>query len=95
MNFELKKAENCFSDAENYEYRVEVPGSVFLERVRPQTIETHINDKLRRPTFTAQLDSGARVKGLLDKTVIKVGYSPNRAAEQKAAFEHWLSELTV
>ena len=54
-----------------------------------------INDKLRRPTFTAQLDSGTQVKGLLDKTVIKVGYSPDKAAEQKASFEHWLSELTV
>jgi hypothetical protein len=95
MHFDRKKAENCFSDAENYEYRLEVLGSVFAEHIQPLASELRVNDKLRRPTFIAQMTNGMQVKGLLDKTVIKVGYVPEKAAEQQIEFEHWLSELVL
>ena len=93
MDFSFKKAENCFSDAENYEYRIEITGAQFVELLKSQAAELRINDKLRRPTFIATLHNGVQVKGLLDKNVIKIGYVIGQAAEQKAALELWLSTL--
>jgi len=93
MKFEVKKAENCFSDAENYEYRIEVVGSDLMESLKPQTEHLRVNDKLRRPTFTAALNNGVQLKGLMGKNVIKVGYVITQATEQKAAFEQWLTSL--
>lgn len=120
MHFESKKAENCFANAENYQYRIEVPGSEFVTMLReagdssvheapttslstcngpdetplnPKLASLRINDKLRRPTFIAQLQNGMQLKGLLDKNIIKVGYVPECAEEQRAAFEAWLAQL--
>lgn len=97
MKFEYKKAEDCFSDAENYEYRLEATGSVLvgmLRREAPAEISSlRINEKLRRPTFVAALADGMQVKGLMEKNVIKVGFVPEKVAEQKPAFERWLAGL--
>ena len=93
MDFEVKKAENCFSDAENYEYRIGLSGADFVEAIRLQAEQLHINDKLRRPTFQATLANGVQVKGLLERNVIKVGYVSGQAEEQKAAFEQWLANI--
>ena len=92
MNYECKKAENCFSDAENFEYRVELTGLEIVTLLRKLDGSVRINDKLRRPTFVAELASGIQVKGLLDKNVIKVGFVLDKAAEQKEFFESWLEE---
>ena len=93
MDFVSKKAEDCFSDAENYEYRIEALGSEFVGALEPIAEWVRINDKLRRPTFTARLDNGTQLKGLLDKQVIKVGYVEAAAEEQKTTFEAWLKSL--
>ena len=93
MRFEVKKVENCFMDAENYEYRIEVFGNEFIELLKLLGAEASINDMLRRPSFKAELDNGVQLKGLLAKDVIKVGYVLGHAAEQKAAFEHWMAGL--
>jgi hypothetical protein len=95
MYFEVKKADNCFADAENYEYRIAFDGEELLALLSTSdaAIETKVNTRLRRPTFYALLREGQRVKGLMDKNVIKVGYVPERAAEQKACFESWLGGL--
>ena len=93
MDFQVKKAENCFADAENYEYLCEITGAQIYELLQTQAISTRINEKIRRPTFFAELPSGVRIKGLLAKNIIKVGYSPNQVGEQKTHFELWLSEI--
>ena len=93
MDFDFKKAENCFTGAENYEYRIEVLGSKFVGVLEPVAEWVRVNDKLRRPTFTARLDNGTQLKGLLDRQVVKVGYVEAEAEEQKAAFETWLKSL--
>ena len=92
MEFEVKKAENCFADAENYEYRIGLVGSELIDLLRPQAKHLRINEKLRRPTFLASFENGMQLKGLLGKNVIKVGYVAGQAPEQKQAFEQWLSE---
>jgi len=92
MDFAVKKAENCFADAENYEYRIALSGASFLALLQGIQASTRVNEKLRRPTFYAELPTGVRVKGLMDKNVIKVGYLLEQAVEQKADFELWLRE---
>jgi hypothetical protein len=91
MHFESKKAEDCFSDAENYQYRLEICGDEFLKLLSKITNNIRINDQLRRPTFTAELDGGLRIKGLLDKPVIKVGFNLELANPQRRSFELWLT----
>jgi hypothetical protein len=94
MDFDVKKLENCFADAENYEYRVAVSGTQFsCLLTSEQKAEVRVNERLRRPVFIATLPNGVRVKGELANTIIRVGYGIDAASEQKAAFEDWLSAV--
>ena len=93
MLFESKKADNCFSDAENYEYRIAVIGEEFIKLLNDLAVSVRINDKLRRPVFMAELENGTRIKGVLAKSTIKVGYLLSAASEQKECFEQWLKAL--
>ena len=93
MRFDSKKIENCFSDAENYEYRIEIPGEEFVGLLGDLAILININEKLRRPAFMAVLKGGIQIKGILNKPIIKVGYPLPVALEQKTWFEHWLESL--
>jgi hypothetical protein len=96
MKFEVKKLENCFANAENYEYLIEVNGQQFAELLaEQQQANVRVNNQLRRPTFIAQLTNGIRVKGILAKPYIRVGYLPESYSEQKAHFEAWLLELRI
>jgi hypothetical protein len=52
-----------------------------------------VNEKLRRPAFVAESADGVRLKGVLSKQVIKVGFIPEQAEEQRERFERWLSSL--
>lgn len=93
MFFESKKAENCFAEAENYEYRIALVGSEFIRALAVQAQSIRTNERLRRPAFLASLPNGTRVKGVLAKNIIKVGYVPAQAIEQRRAFEQWLRSL--
>jgi len=93
MRFKSKKIENCFSDAENYEYRIKVAGTEFIKSLDGLAILVKVNETLRRPTFTAVLKGGVQIKGTLAKPIIKVGYPFPTALEQKAWFEQWLEAL--
>ncbi|MCL1879834.1 MAG: hypothetical protein FWF71_04345 [Actinomycetia bacterium] len=93
MEFAVKKAENCFAAAENYEYRIALADQDFLKLLEDNGADVRVNEQLRRPTFVAELPGGVRIKGLLARNVIKVGYLPTAAATQKADFESWLSSL--
>jgi hypothetical protein len=94
MRFDVKKRENCFADAENYEYRVAVSGERLSRLLRDgQGAEVRVNERLRRPVFIAVLPNGVRVKGELATNVIRVGYAPDAALEQKAALEAWLGAV--
>jgi hypothetical protein len=99
VDFAVKKAENCFSDAENYEYRIAMTGAEFIAALKNspafpgEELQVKINEALRRPTFFATLPNGTCVKGLIGKNVIKTGYVVNQATEQRQAFEAWLDSL--
>jgi hypothetical protein len=69
MDFEVKKLETCFADAENYEYRVAADaGRLWRLLVEEQGAELRVNERLRRPVFIATLANGTRVKGELGAT---------------------------
>jgi hypothetical protein len=91
--FESKKVENCFADAENYEYRITLVGSEFIRALASQAQSIRTNERLRRPSFFASLPNGTRIKGILAKDIIKVGYVPTQAIKQRRAFEQWLRSL--
>jgi len=93
MDFQVKKAENCFANAENYEYLTALTGADFITRLSSLGASIRINEQLRRPTFFAELASGIRIKGLLARNVLKVGYRPEEAIKQKVSFEAWLQSL--
>jgi hypothetical protein len=93
MEFSVKKVENCFAQAENYEYLIDAEGARFAEMLSGRQASVRVNEGLRRPSFLATLPNGVRVKGLLNKTTVKVGYLPAQAPEQKQDFEQWLSSL--
>ena len=60
MKFTCKKTENCFADSQTYEYVLPVSGEALLGRLAGW--ETRRNEKLRRPTFSADR-GGVNVKG--------------------------------
>ncbi|MDR1713585.1 MAG: hypothetical protein LBR39_05475 [Coriobacteriales bacterium] len=93
MDFSVQKAENCFADAENYEYRLSANGADLLAAILDSNLvaTSRINDRLRRPTFSVKLNDGTQIKGLLAKDVIKVGYPPADAAKARADLEDWLT----
>jgi hypothetical protein len=92
MDFSVKKLENCFANAENYEYRLDVKGEHLQQLLADAgQAEVRVNKQLRRPVFIATLANGVRIKGELATSDIRVGYQPDAALEQKAAFESWLS----
>ena len=93
MKFDYKKAENCFANAENYEYRIAILGAEFVLFLEELDVVLRINKGLRRPTFLGIFNSGVQVKGLLERCVIKVGFVPGHAREQKDAFDQWLEGL--
>jgi hypothetical protein len=93
MHYFIKKLENCFADAENYEYQLTLTGEHFYPLLVKQRHATvRVNEKLRQPVFIATLPDGVRVKGILTKNFIRVGYLPDKAAAQKATFERWLRD---
>jgi len=97
MQFAVQKAENCFANAQNYEYRLPLPGQQLLAALKASGLATasRVNEQLRRPSFTASLADGTQIRGLLAKDIIKVGYPPDAAAATaaKASFEAWLAGL--
>ena len=92
MNFSVKKTENCFADAQTYEYRLPINGRSFASFLEGWEVkEIH---KYRRPLFIADKD-GINVKGILEAYVIRASYPENRWEAEKASFENWLSSLPV
>ena len=87
MWFEVKKAENCFSDSRSYEYRLPIDGTGFSALLGGWEVREH--HKYRRPMFTADKD-GVNIKGILKASIVKVSFPEARWEEEKVGFEQWL-----
>ena len=90
MEFTVKKAANCFAEAQTYEYRLPVTGER-LARLLPGEFAVRENHKFRRPVFSAVRPDGLEVKGILAGQVVKVNYHRQGWEAEKAAFEGWLT----
>jgi len=88
MEFEVKKAENCFADSQSYEYRLPIDGQSFIALLN--NWEVMQNHKYRRPMFIADKD-GINIKGILNADTIKVSFPQNSWETEKASFENWLA----
>ncbi len=89
MKYEVKKVDNCFSDAQSYEYKIPITGQEFIPRMTDWAITE--NHKYRRPMFTGERD-GSHIKGILKANVFRVSYRDDRWEREKAEFEQWLEE---
>lgn len=92
MKFEVKKVDNCFSDAQSYEYKVPVTGAEIIKLMTDWDITE--NHKYRRPMFTGERD-GSHTKGILKANVFRVSFRDDRWEREKAEFEQWLETLNV
>ena len=89
MKFEVKKVDNCFSDAQSYEYTIPMTGQELIPRMTDWEITE--NHKYRRPMFVGERD-GSHTKGILRANVFRVSYRNDRWEREKAEFEQWLEE---
>lgn len=90
MKFEVKKVDNCFSDAQSYEYKVPVTGQQIIRHMSGWNIKE--NHKYRRAMFIGNRD-GSHTKGVLKANVFRVSFRDDRWEWEKAEFEVWLGGL--
>lgn len=91
MTFTCKKTENCFSDAQTYEYALPITVEE-LSVMFPPDWQQRCNRKLRRPVLLAECGQ-IRLKGILAGKTVRVSYADTSWEQEKAVFEHWLEEL--
>lgn len=91
MKFEVKKAENCFSDTQTYEYRFPVANQELLQYLNLFSIEKY--ETLRRPAFSATDSGGVRIKGILKDNRCKVSFPDAAWEASKIEFEDFIHAL--
>jgi hypothetical protein len=89
MEFECRKTENCFSDSQTWEYRLQETAEDFEKRLEGWKVEE--NRRFRRPMMTAERGE-VKLKGILASGVIRVSFPDTAWQKEKAAFEEWLGE---
>ncbi|MCL2366628.1 MAG: hypothetical protein FWC75_06215 [Oscillospiraceae bacterium] len=92
MKFEVKKAENCFTNSRSYEYMLPIDGQTFCTMLDNWVVKEY--HKYRRPMFTADKDD-INIKGILKASIVKVSFPENCWESEKADFERWLTSLMV
>lgn len=93
MRFEVKKTNNCFSDAETYEYKLPIDGDAFLALL-PPNFSSRKNLKLRRPVFFSESET-IRIRGMLAFDIIRVSFPSASLIDEKEKFEAWLGDVIV
>ena len=93
ITFETKKAENCFVDAQTWEYKLSCRNEQLLGQLE-QLGQLSCKMNLRRPIFMLQMDDGTRVKGTLAGQLMRASFPTEQWETAKASFEQTLSGLT-
>lgn len=91
MNFQCQKTENCFTDAQTYEYNLPITAEAFTQLL-DESWQLRCNQKLRRPVFLAEGHS-LRIKGILAGTIIRVSFPTVDWELHKTNFENFLKNL--
>lgn len=92
IEFETKKAENCFSDAQTWEYRISCGNEALLpsfEKLGSLTIKSN----LRRPVFLLHMKDGTRVKGTIKGSLLRASFPTEKWEKAKSEFETALLHL--
>lgn len=89
MRFVCKKAENCFAEAQTYEYELPVTGEELCRLLEGWEIKE--NHRFRRPIFSAHRDQ-LEVKGILASHVVKINYTKENWKTEKEQMERWLEQ---
>lgn len=91
--FECRKAENCFGESQNYEYKLVCKADEqFLKDLGALGTLT-CKRNFRRPFFVLDLPNKTHVKGVIGDGVIKASFPADRFTECKSDFEKILERL--
>ncbi len=94
ITFETKKAENCFANAQTWEYRLSCQNDQLLHQLEKLgTLSCKMN--LRRPIFMLHMEDGTRVKGTLAGHLMRASFPTEQWQAAKERFENKLSNLAV
>lgn len=94
ITFETKKAENCFVDAQTWEYRLSCRNEQLLSQLETWG-ELSCKMNLRRPIFMLHLADGTRIKGTLAGVMMRVSFPTEFWEKAKEHFEQALSGLSA
>ncbi|MDD4510341.1 MAG: hypothetical protein PHY23_05515 [Oscillospiraceae bacterium] len=94
ITFQVKKAENCFVDAQTWEYQISCRNEQLLHQLG-QLGELSCKMNLRRPIFMLCMNDGVRVKGTLTGSLMRASFPTEQWKTAKETFEQTLSALTV
>lgn len=94
ITFETKKAENCFVDAQTWEYCLSCRNDQLVSQLE-QLGEWSCKMNLRRPIFMLNMKNGTRVKGTLAGSMMRASFPTDAWQEAKEAFEQTLSGFSV
>lgn len=89
MKFVCKKAENCFAEAQTYEYELPITGAELCRLLAGWEIKE--NYRFRRPVFSARRGE-LEVKGILASHVVKINYTKKDWKREKERMEQWLEQ---
>jgi len=93
--FECKKAENCFSESQTYEYRLACSmGERFLNGLVEAGVLT-CRRQIRHPFFTLDLPDHTHVKGVIGDELVKTSFPSEDFGACKARFEKLLERLIL
>ena len=94
ITFETKKAENCFVDAQTWEYRISCRNEQLVSQLE-KLGELSCKMNLRRPIFMLNLTDGTRVKGTLAGSMMRASFPTEFWQQAKETFEQALSGLSA
>lgn len=89
MKFVCKKTENCFAEAQTWEYELPVTGAELCRLLEGWEIRE--NHRFRRPVFSARRGK-LEVKGILASHVVKINYTKENWEREKEQMERWLEQ---
>ncbi|MEY8534898.1 radical SAM (seleno)protein TrsS [Blautia pseudococcoides] len=84
---DCQKADNCFANASSYAYTLSSPVDDRLLHLLSGWGRMKVRRDFRRPFFMLDTDQGIQVKGILNETIIKAGFSGDDWEELKMDFE--------
>lgn len=91
MQFKCKKTNNCFPDAETYEYKTDYTNE-YLRKYFEGMGNYSVNYKFKKPIFFLDLHDKTNVKGVMNDSFFKASFFGDSAFAKKN-FERILENI--